>query len=75
MPTDTGLEEIALQNLQGSKSVLRKDDELPTREEVIEVIRGAYMAASMQPNPTFGDAMNATADALIARGWLKVRES
>lgn len=61
MTFETGLEEIALENLQASKSALRKDD-LPTRDEVAEVI---YQNQGWRGH----DAVTA----LIVQGWLKVK--
>lgn len=88
MPTDTGLEEIALENLQASKTRLRgdanvvlvpieADDELPTRDELVEASDSAvcqYISANCGRIPDAEETVRLTVATLIARGWLKVRE-
>lgn len=73
MGYDTGLEEVALENLQASKSALRKDDELPTREKVLDMLRDCYKYVDADHGVCFSPTM--AVNELITRGWLKVRQS
>lgn len=66
--------EIGLENVQASKANWRKDDELPTREEVEELLDAA-IGNAMDDLHARGGTSFYLVDALIARGWLKVWES
>lgn len=68
MTFETGLDEIGLEMKQAANSRLRGDSELPTRDEVIEVICNVYWALDVS-------SAEDAADALILRGWLRVRQS
>lgn len=82
MAYETGLEEIALENLQASKARLRGDRELPTREEVLTVMVNAVrLKQKLAPITDVGNLAkearplwDAKIDALIANGFLQVKE-
>lgn len=82
MTFETGTDEIALENLQAAKSRLRGDRELPTRDDVLAAMVNAVR--EKQKMPPIADVgklakeakplWDAKVDALIARGFLQVKE-
>lgn len=70
--------EIALQNIQAANSKLPKKlngdlyrDKLPTRDEVLEVLRDCYKYVDADHGVCFSPTM--AVNELIARGWLRVK--
>ena len=65
---------VAEENKVAASSVV----ELPTRDEVVEAADGAvwqYISANCGRIPDAEETVRLTIASLIARGWLKVRES